>query len=145
MSSFIYKFEFAKNVVASQCCAVNRLMDDRRTIEAMMRATRLWNYIDCCEDPEYLWAIMASGCDYLFENDQDFNSMQFVYCNIRIRFAGDDTIYDRECSSARNAAWWLAKIHNKNPEDALYWRTRTKRWESVAMTVSSRQCRLIGR
>lgn len=131
MNSFIYNFSFAKRLVASQCIDIGKLFDSDQVQAALIRATRLWNYIDCCEDPEYLWAIMASGCDYLFDNPRNFNSIQFTYRSVRIRFRGDQRVFELCGCNVLAAAWRIAKQHKLDVEDSLYWNSTEKAWLRV--------------
>ena len=41
--------------------------------------TRLWNWIDCQEEPEPLWAIMTRMVPWAFRNPVNPNTMEFTY------------------------------------------------------------------
>lgn len=145
MSSFIYQYDFAKRLVISQCNHVCRLHDNGLKDEAAIRATRIWNYIDCCDNERYLWSIMASVLDWMFVDTQNFNSFRFQYANVRVRFAGDSTTYEGCDTTAMQFAWCLARSLNRNYEDALVWSKDRLRWEAVAKVRSSRRCKLVDR
>jgi hypothetical protein len=94
----MYKYQL---IVISQCKKINELWQTGHRRAALLRATRLWNVIDCRRDvkPEYMWTIMLGMIPFVFDDPRKANSLKFCYPVWRCAFNGRHAIV-----SAKNAS-----------------------------------------
>lgn len=65
-------------IVVSQSQKIRQLIDSGKYTEALIRATRLWDAIDCKPThPEYLWCVMAGIVPEVFSDPKNLDSVMF--------------------------------------------------------------------
>jgi hypothetical protein len=70
-----------QQIVINQCKKISELWQTGHRRAALLRATRLWNVIDCRRDvkPEYMWTIMLGMVPFCFADSRRANSLKFTY------------------------------------------------------------------
>ena len=101
----LVKFETMKTITISQCDKANFLYKHNEERSALLRLTRLWNWLDCQDNSEYGWSLMLGLVPWAFHNRYNPNSMKFTYPNWQCEYNDKTTIV-----AAHNAdhARWIA-------------------------------------
>ena len=83
---FYVKIESQREQVARLACKIDRQLcdaivdhDASKRWKAYVNATRLWNAIDCLDEPDLLWPIMTAIVPWAFLEESDPNSIRFAY------------------------------------------------------------------
>lgn len=99
------KFETMKQITISQCDKANYEFKRIGERPALLRLTRLWNWLDCQDNSEYGWSIMLGLCPYAFHNRYNPNSLKFTYPNWNCSYGNSATIVS---AHNRHEARWIA-------------------------------------
>ena len=86
------KFETMKSLTISQCDKASYLFKHNDERAALLRLTRLWNWLDTQDNSEYGWSIMLGLVPWAFHNRYSANSLRFTYPNWHCSYNGLDTI-----------------------------------------------------